>query len=299
MKALKVLVTGATSGIGRQTALRLAREGHRVFATGRRQGALDVLRAEAKGLPLETLALDVTSADSIAAAKTEIDRRTDGYGVDVLVNNAGYGLVGPLEEITDADLRRQYETNVFGLMAMTRAFVPQMRKRSSGRVINVSSVGGRMTFPMMGAYNSTKYAVESLSDALRNELSPFGVHVTLIEPGVIRTEFGDVALQTVAKYRSPESPYAAVLARADELERRSMAMASKPDVIALAISRAVRSRSPKARYVAPFRDHVMLTVVTSLPTRLVDAIMRALFGLTRKRLAPAAARTGGTASLTA
>ena len=142
-----VLVTGATSGIGRATALHLARAGHRVFAVGRRQAALEALEREAKGLRLETLMLDVTRAESIAAAKDEIDRRTNGYGVDVVVNNAGYGVGGPVEEVSDAAFRAQYETNVFGLMAVTRAFLPKMRARRWGRILNISSVGGRLTLP--------------------------------------------------------------------------------------------------------------------------------------------------------
>src|ERR1700733_9145953 len=173
MKSLIILITGATAGIGRHAALHLAHAGHRVIATGRRKDALAALAKEAKGTKLETMELDVTVASSIEAAKAEVDKRTDGYGLDVLVNNAGYGLMGPLEEISDADLRAQYDTNVFGLVAMTRAFLPQMRLRGSGRIVNVSSMGGRMTFPFMGAYNSTKYAIESMSDALRMELAPF------------------------------------------------------------------------------------------------------------------------------
>jgi short-subunit dehydrogenase len=149
------------------------------------------------------LTLDVTSATSLAVATLE--RRTKGYGIDVLVNNAGYGLVGPLETIDDADLRAQFDTNVFGLMAVTRAFLPAMRDRRAGRIINVSSVGGRMTFPLMGAYHASKYALEALSDALRLELLPMGVHVSLIEPGPIRTEFNDRAMEWAGKYNPPPS----------------------------------------------------------------------------------------------
>jgi NAD(P)-dependent dehydrogenase (short-subunit alcohol dehydrogenase family) len=160
MKASRiVLVTGATSGIGRATALHLAREGHRVFAVGRRREALDSLKAEAAGLALECMVMDVTRADSIAVTKEAIERATDGHGIDVLVNNAGYGVGGPVEEVSDQAFRAQYETNVFGLMAVTRAFLPKMRARRWGRIINISSVGGRLTLPMLGVYNSTKYAM--------------------------------------------------------------------------------------------------------------------------------------------
>jgi len=205
-----ILITGATSGIGRHAALFLAKRGHRVFASGRNQAALAALKATLDGASIETVALDVTDAASIARAQQEIAARTGGRGVDVLVNNAGFGILGPTELITEADMRAQYETNVFGLMAVTRAFLPEMRARRRGRIINVSSLGGRHTLPFFGVYNSTKYAVESLSDALRIELGPFGVGVVLIEPGAIETEFTPRSLDGAAKYRRADSPYAPV-----------------------------------------------------------------------------------------
>jgi len=280
-----VLITGATAGIGRHVALHLARRGLRVYATGRNEAALTSLRSEAKGLDLHAMRLDVTSESSIQEVRRRIDVDTDGYGVDVLVNNAGYGQAGPLEQISDAELRRQYDTNVFGLMAVTRAFVGQMRDRGAGRILNVSSVGGRVTFPLMGAYNSTKYAVESMSDALRIELSQFGVRVVLIEPGVIRSEFGDRAMNELSRYRDPSSPYAGALARADQVLKQSEARAVGPECIAEAIEHAIAARRPRARYVAPRRTYFVLAMMKWLPTAWVDAAMRALFGLNRKRLA--------------
>ncbi|MBA2539935.1 MAG: SDR family NAD(P)-dependent oxidoreductase, partial [Deltaproteobacteria bacterium] len=159
-----ILITGATAGIGRITALHLAEQGHHVIATGRKVAELDSLRAQAIDKPgsaggkLDTLQLDVTSAESIATAVRDVATLTSGHGLDVLVNNAGFGVLGPSAEITDSEMRRQYETNVFGLMAVTRAFLPRMLERKSGRIINVSSVGGRITLPYFGVYNSTKYA---------------------------------------------------------------------------------------------------------------------------------------------
>jgi NAD(P)-dependent dehydrogenase (short-subunit alcohol dehydrogenase family) len=270
-----VLVTGATSGIGRATALRLARAGHRVFATGRRVAALEELAREAR---LEVLPLDVTDPASISSVQAEIDRRTDGYGVDVLVNNAGYGAVSPLEEMSDAALRAQFETNVFGLMAVTRAFLPAMRRRGRGRVVNVSSVGGRVTFPLLGAYNATKYAVESLSDALRMELAPFGVQVVLIEPGSIATEFGQVAVGTVSV--SEGSPYARALAAAQETNERFARRAAGPDTVAQAIELAITARRPRARYVTPWDTYVLLLLSRLLPTSWFDALQSRVMGLT-------------------
>ena len=154
-----VLITGATAGIGRMSALHLARLGHHVIASGRKVAELAKLKDEAAGLKLDTLVLDVTSAASIASAVEEVSRLTGGHGLDVLVNNAGFGILGPTSEIDDGEMRRQFETNVFGLMSVTRAFLPRMQQRRSGRIINISSVGGRVTLPYFGVYNATKYAV--------------------------------------------------------------------------------------------------------------------------------------------
>jgi NAD(P)-dependent dehydrogenase (short-subunit alcohol dehydrogenase family) len=280
---LTILITGATAGIGRHAAIHLSARGHRVIATGRNEQILAQLKAAHPAI--ETLRLDVTSADSIAAAREAVDALTGGRGVDVLVNNAGYGLVGPMEEISDADLRAQFETNVFGLVAVTRAFVPGMRARGFGRVINISSVGGRMVFPFFGAYNATKFAVEAMSDAMRMELRAFGIHVVLVEPGVIKTEFADRSMSFVDRYRRPDSPYAAVLARADKIKETSDRQAVGPEVISRAIERAATARSPRARYVAPFRARLMLRAVHMMPTRMLDWVFRTAIGLTRRRLA--------------
>ena len=295
-----ILITGATSGIGRFTALYLAKKGHRVFATGRSQKALDALAAEAEATLkapgalkapltlLETLRLDVTDDDSIEAVKAEVDRRTAGYGLDVLVNNAGYGAAGPTELITDEDWRAQYDVNVFGLMAMIRAFVPQMRARGAGRIINVSSLGGRLTLPFLGSYNSTKYAVESLSDALRAELYPFGVRVSIVEPGVIHTGFTDRSMTEAQKYDRADSPYRPVLDRMGEIRKMSDSTAVGPECIARAIERAATARRPRARYVAPLRAALGIGFLRALPTAWADALLRLAFGLTRRRFRLAA-----------
>jgi NAD(P)-dependent dehydrogenase (short-subunit alcohol dehydrogenase family) len=277
-----ILITGATSGIGRYAALHLAQAGHRVFAAGRNAAALERLKADAPA-NLETLQLDVTDAASIARAKATVDERTSGHGVDVLVNNAGYGVPGPTELITDEDWRAQYEVNVFGLMAMTRAFVPAMRARGRGRVVNVSSLGGRLTLPFMGSYNSTKYAVESLSDALRAELRPFGVRVSIIEPGVIDTGFTDRSISEAQKYQSSDSPYRPVLERMDEIRRMSDRTAVGPACVARAIERAATDGSPRARYVAPLSAGLAIGLLRVLPTALSDLLLRLTFGLTRRR----------------
>lgn len=273
MKMQVVLVTGATAGIGRAVALHLARQGFHVLGTGRRLDALAALRAEASGLRLDTVPLDVTDAASIAAARAEVDRLTDGHGVDVLINNAGFGIAAPLIEASDADVRAQYETNVFGLLAVTRAFVPAMLSRRAGRIINVSSVGGRVTLPFMGAYNSTKYAVESLSDALRRELLPFGIRVSVIEPGLIRSEFADKSMAFVAtQTEHSASPFAEVYANAETIRAASERGAVGPECIALAVERAITARRPRARYVAPWSARSFLFLASALPTSWLDAL---------------------------
>ncbi|HEY5948293.1 MAG TPA: SDR family oxidoreductase, partial [Kofleriaceae bacterium] len=273
-----VLITGATAGIGRMSALHLAKLGHHVIATGRKPAELAKLHAEAtaelailgKG-KLDTVLLDVTSLASIAAAAREVDTLTSGRGLDVLVNNAGFGVLGPTSEISDVEMRRQYETNVFGLMNVTRAFLPKMMERRVGRVVNVSSVGGRITLPYFGVYNSTKYAVESLSDALRYELRPFGVDVTMIEPGVIRTNFEATAVANLDQMAS--TPYAKSVAKYEQMSKMADRFASDPIVIAKAIARAVEARRPAARYVAPFSTNFVVLFARLFPTRVWDWAM--------------------------
>jgi NAD(P)-dependent dehydrogenase (short-subunit alcohol dehydrogenase family) len=290
-----VLITGATAGIGRMTALHLAKLGHHVIATGRKPAELATLRAEATGElaalaakgrasagKLDTLLLDVTSLASIEAAARESLSLTNGRGIDVLVNNAGFGVLGPTSEISDAEMRRQYETNVFGLMNVTRAFLPAMMQRRAGRIINVSSVGGRITLPYFGVYNSTKYAVESLSDAMRYELRPFGIDVAMIEPGVIRTNFESTAVSNLGSLAN--TPYQVAVAKYDQMSKAADRFASDPIVIAKAIARAVNARRPAARYVAPFSTNFVVLFARLFPTRVWDWAMRKVGFLDAKSL---------------
>jgi NAD(P)-dependent dehydrogenase (short-subunit alcohol dehydrogenase family) len=294
-----VLVTGATAGIGRTTALYLARQGHHVIASGRKPAELAKLADEFAAQPsssrerpgkLDTLRLDVTSAASIAAAVVEVDTLTGGHGVDVLVNNAGFGVFGPTSEIDDAEMRRQYDTNVFGLMNVTRAFLPKMMERRAGRIVNLSSVGGRVTLPYLGVYNSTKYALESLSDALRYELRPFGIDVSMIEPGVIRTNFEATAAGGLSRFAA--TPYGAAIEKYEQMSKLADRFAADPIVIAKAIARAVNARRPAARYVAPRSNSVGLLLYMLVPTRVWDWAMRKFGHLDAGtlRLAPPAAQ---------
>ncbi len=279
-----VLITGATSGIGRETALDLAKRGFRVFATGRNRDALAKLD-EAKLDNLTALPLDVTDAESIASAQQAIAGATGGYGIDVLINNAGYGDLGPTELVSDQDMRKQFDTNVFGLMAVTRTFLPEMRVRGSGRIINVSSIGGRITMPNFGVYSASKYALEALSDSLRMELAAFGIKVVLIEPGPINTNFTGRAMDNAEKY-SQAGPYEAIVRRAEKMAAFAERTGVGPHVITRAIRKAMTARFPRARYVAPLRGYFALALAKLLPTRVTDFAFSRMAGYTRKRLSP-------------
>jgi NAD(P)-dependent dehydrogenase (short-subunit alcohol dehydrogenase family) len=283
-RSLTILVTGATSGIGKHTALHLHARGHRVIGTGRNEKALSELRAAG----VEAVAMDVCDAASVEAAKAEVARITNGHGLDVLVNNAGYGLFGPVEMIPDEDVKAQYETNVFGLLRVTRAFLPQMRERRAGRVVNVSSVGGRMTFPLGGVYNSTKYAVDSLSHALRMELHQFGVRVSTVEPGYIKTDFTARTMELLGKYVSDSSsPYAHTLKAWSNAGERLEKLAVGPGSVARAIEHAATSRFPRARYVAPFYNAMGPAMLAMLPRWLTDWFFRRSAGLVLPAAVPA------------
>ena len=275
------MITGATAGIGRHAALYLAAKGHRVIATGRNAEALATLRAQVPSI--DTIALDVTDGASIADAVAEVDRMTDGRGVDVLVNNAGYGVAGPLLEVSDARLREQFDVNVFGVMAVTRALLPKMMARGSGRILNVSSVSGRISMPLFGAYHATKFALETMSDSLRMELLPFGIHVILIEPGTIRTDFAERTRREISEVEHAGSPYAPIYARADKLRAQLDSQAVGPSYVSRAMAQAIAARRPKARYVAPLRFRFVIALVNALPTRLSDAVMSRVSGLSSLR----------------
>jgi NAD(P)-dependent dehydrogenase (short-subunit alcohol dehydrogenase family) len=281
-----VLVTGATAGIGRETALHLARLGHRVFATGRKVDVLAELEKEAGELPLETFPLDVTDADSIAAAREAVQERTDGYGLDMLVNNAGFGFMAPMEIVTGDDMRVQFATNVFGLVEVTQAFLPQMRARGAGKVVNVSSVAGRIALPMQGVYCATKHAVEALTDALRAEVRSFGVYVSLVEPGPIRTNFETTVTSTVDKYHALDEAYAPAAASYLNVTGKSYKSAPGPACIAKTVARILRKRRPGARYVSPRMNILGIWLMGLFPTRLKDWVARKLLKLTPAHMLP-------------
>ena len=263
-----ILVTGASSGIGRATAIKLAEAGHTVFAAARRMDRLTELARETSGtvIPVE---LDVRDPDSVRAAVDTVAETSPG-GLDVLINNAGYALTGPAESFTTADVRAQFETNVIGLFDVTRAFLPQMRARRSGRIVNISSLLGEITVPGSGIYGGSKHAVEALSDALRMELKQFGISVVVVQPSFASTEINVTQHMassggTIADYVTLERELTAYL---DAQTQKAIS----GEVVAACVVRASLTPRPKARYVTPRRDSLTLGVLTSLPTRLTDAL---------------------------
>ena len=281
----RILITGATAGIGKHSTLELLRRGHHVIATGRRPAALAALASEATAAGLAThlmtVVLDVDSAASLDAAVAAVEAHTAGAGLDVLVNNAGYATAGPLIELDDATVRAQFETNVFGLLRVTRAFGRTMIAAGRGRIVNIGSVSGRIPAPMLGAYHASKYALEAISDALRMELRPFGIDVVIIEPGTIRTEFASRVIAEADAARPAGSRYSAVYARQAELAARFDRLASGPAPVTRALIRAVEARRPRARVVAPRRFVLMIGLVKLLPVCWVDWLMRRIAGLDR------------------
>ena len=240
-----VLITGASSGMGKAFALRLLKEGHLVYGAARRVDQMqDIVAAGGRALPL-----DLTDDHSIHAA---VERIIGEQGrIDVLINNAGYAIYGSVEETDVRDARRQFEVNLFGLGRLTQLVVPHMRQAGRGRIINISSMGGKMYTPLGSWYHATKHAVEGWSDCLRIELAPFGIQVVIIEPGVIATEWGGMMLEPMLA-RSGQGPYRAMaqgMAKAMRSTYAKAGAASPPSVVADAILQAVRSRRPKTRYV--------------------------------------------------
>ncbi|MFY9529426.1 MAG: SDR family oxidoreductase [Candidatus Acidiferrales bacterium] len=247
-----VLITGGTDGLGKATALLLAENGYRVFATGRNAERREALNFEAvrRELPLEAVEMDVCEDDSVNRAITEIEHKAGP--VDVLVNNAGVAYIAAMEEITVADLRKQFETNFFGVVRVTQRVLPQMRARRLGRIINMSSVSGITAVPLFGPYSSSKFALESISDSWRLELILYGIPVVLIEPGFIPSGMGKAAGQLSATYYSgaKRSPYATIYSHfLDRWKQKSSGeQRYTPDDCARVILRAVRANPPKARY---------------------------------------------------
>ncbi len=266
------LVTGASSGIGEATARTLVNRGCTVYAGARQVDRM----AELTTFGIHTIALDVTDDAAMVAA---VDRIVQEQGrIDVLVNNAGYGAYGAMEDVSSAEARRQFDVNLFGLARLTQLVLPGMRARRRGRIVNIASVGGHIYGPMGSWYHATKFAVEGFSDALRLELAPFGIQVVIIEPGEIRTAWGGIAADSLRE-TSGNSAYAEQARTVATVLERSLASGtgSPPEIVAETIGRAVTARRPKARYAVGRGARTLILARRLLPDRIFDRAMGRLF----------------------
>ncbi|MFO0678749.1 MAG: SDR family NAD(P)-dependent oxidoreductase [Polyangiaceae bacterium] len=275
-----VLVTGCSSGIGAATARRLVAKGFTVFASARKKSSLKDLEAEGG----RTLSLDVNDEASMVAAVRAIEGEVGA--LHALVNNAGFSQSGAVESVPMEKVRAQFETNVFGLVRLTQLVLPAMRSRREGRIVNLSSMGGKLVFPGGGFYHATKYAVEAISDALRFELRGFGIDVVLIEPGLIKSGFGDAAVASMgpsagtSKKSDPYAAFHAAVAKAtkESYEKGPLAkLAGVPDDVAKAIEKALTTRNPKPRYTVSCSATALLGQRALLTDRGWDRFLRTNF----------------------
>ena len=270
------LVTGASSGIGEETARTLHKLGYTVYAAARRTDRLKQLTA----VGIHALTMDVTDDESMSSGIEKISTETGR--IDVLVNNAGYGSYGAIEDVSLDEARRQFEVNVFGLGRLTQLVLPHMRAQRSGTIINISSMGGRLTTPLGGWYHATKYAVEALSDALRMETAPFGIDVVVIEPGGIRTEWSGIAADHLEETAEGSAYASQIKAVANSMRSESTnKRQSPPSVIADTVEKIVTARKPRTRYVVGFAAKPLVTLRRILPDRAFDRVISAALGVRR------------------
>jgi NAD(P)-dependent dehydrogenase (short-subunit alcohol dehydrogenase family) len=269
-----VLITGCSTGIGRATAQHLAGKDWTVYATARRREAI----ADLEGAGCKTLALDVTDEASMEAAVAAVEAEHGAVGV--LINNAGYSQSGAVESVPMADVRRQFETNVFGLVRLTQLVLPGMRKQRWGKVINLSSMGANFVFPGGGFYHATKYAVDAISDALRFEVQGFGIDVVIIQPGLIKTEFGHAAVGGVPDDSGAYGEFNAAVGEATEGVYESGPMGKLgggPETVAKTIEKALNSKRPKPRYRVTPSAHLLIAQRSLMTDRMWDRVMKTQF----------------------
>jgi NAD(P)-dependent dehydrogenase (short-subunit alcohol dehydrogenase family) len=272
-----VLVTGASTGIGRATALRLDAAGWRVFAGIRKQEDADSL-VQAGSQSLSPLFLDVTDGDQIAAAAALIERQTEG--LSGLVNNAGVAIPSPLETIPIDDFRRQIDVNLNGQVAVTQATLPSIR-RATGRVVFISSIGGRVAFPLTGAYHAAKFGIEAVGDVFRQELRPWGISVSIVEPGSIDTPIWDRGESAADRLASPqrEALYGKVIENYRKIVRQTAERGIPPEKVAAVIEHALSSNRPRSRYLVGLDAKVQARIKPLIPTPVFDRIVAKLMGL--------------------
>ena len=267
------IITGASAGIGEATSRRLAREGATVVINARRADRLEALKRdiEAAGGRALVVAGDITREQDRARL---VQETLDAFGhIDALVNNAGWGQRGPIELVPLDAIRRNFETNFFSLIGLTQLVIPVMREQKSGRIVNISSVAGRIARPLSSVYDATKHALEAISDGLRGELAPFGIKVVVIEPGFIITEFLGVANEEAREVMEQAGPYATLFERVASGTQRLRKLAGRPEDIAELVFKALAADSPRMRYAAPGHARVGLALKRLLPDRLLDYVL--------------------------
>lgn len=266
-----ILITGASSGIGKSTAKQLLSEGHIVYGTARRVDKM----ADLKDVGVNVIKMDVTDDSTLIEGVNQIIKE---HGrIDVLINNAGYGFFGSLEDVPISEAKRQFEVNVFGLGRITQIVLPYMRKQKSGKIINVSSTGGKITTPFGGWYQSSKFAVEGLSDTLRKDVKRFGIDVVVIEPGAIESEWASIAMDHLLNISS--EPYLDAAKKVSKGVEDSYKNASDPIVIAKVIRRAIKAKRPRTRYVAGKQGKMILMMHALLTDRQFDNLILKMLGI--------------------
>lgn len=287
MATKAVVITGVSSGIGRAVAGELATHGYHVFGSVRRSADAADLR-ERLGERFTPLLLDVTDEAAVRAAAAQVARNLNGRGLVGLVNNAGIGIGGPLMHQTLDEIRRLFEVNVFGVLAVTQAFLPLLgakfpQSHAPGRVVNISSVGGKIAFPFLGAYSASKHALEAASDALRRELAIYGIDVIVIEPGAVRTAIWDKAeREDVSRYVGTD--YAGIVARFQKGFVAGGRAGMPAEVVGRAVRRELESPRPKTRYALPTHRLTGWILPRLLPDRWLDRLIVSRLGLARRSL---------------
>ncbi|MHC4225065.1 MAG: SDR family NAD(P)-dependent oxidoreductase [Planctomycetota bacterium] len=264
------IITGASSGIGRAAARLFESQGARLVLNARRGDRLEEVAKE-------TGAASVTGDITDRGVREQLVEACDGR-IDILVNNAGFGQPGPVETVGEEDYRRQFDVNLFAAGAMIQAVLPHMRARRSGRIVNISSVAGRFGYPLFGWYCASKHAMEGLTDALRLEARPWGIHAVLVEPGPVTTEFFDVTMaRAEPQIKDGSNPYRPYFTAAESIEKGMMKQAATPEQVASVILRACLKRRPSARYAVTFMAKSSIVAMRLLPRALLDALIRRRF----------------------
>lgn len=264
--AKTVLVTGASAGIGKATAIYLAQNGFNVYGAARRTDKMQDLKTHG----IKPIALDVTKDESIIECVNQIYK--EAGSIDILVNNAGFGSYGAIEDVPMEDARYQLEVNVIGAMRLTQLVLPKMRENKYGKIVNISSVGGKSAFPLGGWYHASKFALEALSDAMRREVKQFGIDVIVIEPGGIKSEWGGIAFESMVKV-SGNTAYAKMAKSIEKVFTATLDKNPEPIVIAKLIKKGIEAKSPKARYSGGYMATPSLFMARFIPDKLQDKII--------------------------